>query len=409
MQVAMPNSFTGMVDYPTALQLILASADKRTDPTETLPLVEGNGRIAAQDVLASSDRPVADSSAMDGYAFVHAEMEASLPGLLARGQESAGDMPLPLQPGEARGILTGARIPPGADCVMAAERMQLDLQTGRVRPLHALASRGANIRRAGEEFTNGTRLLHRGQKLDWRHIALLASQNVRHVSVVKSPRITVVANGAELATDAPDARADSNTPMLAALLTSAGAMVKTHVVSSDNALHLRAELLSAWEQSDILVTTGGISVGETDNVLDVLKELGAEVLFRGVKIRPGKPLSVLEQGGKLVFCLPGNPGASAICALVFLLPYLRSVMGDVHGPTLIAGTVDFDLAPACDTTHFVPVSCQADGEGWRISLLPSVGASDIMVFTRANALLRIDPHTPVTVGQRRWVIPLHVS
>ncbi|MDN7356309.1 molybdopterin molybdotransferase MoeA [Acetobacter senegalensis] len=405
----MRNSFTGLVDYPTALQLVLACAEKRSDQAENVPLSHSNGRIAAQDVLAVSDRPVADISAMDGYAFAHSAMAAAPAGLRVVGQKVAGDMPSALKMGEAQGILTGARIPPGADCVMAGERMQLDLQTECVRPLHALAEQGANIRRKGEEFTRGTCLVRRGQALDWRHIALLASQNVQHVAVVRPLRIAVVANGAELAADAPDARADSNTPMLAALLASAGAEVETHVVSSDDADQLRAVLCSAWEHSDMLVTTGGISVGDTDNVLDVLKELGAGVLFRGVKIRPGKPLSILEQDGKLAFCLPGNPGASAVCALVFLLPYLRSVMGDAHRPVLIAGTVDFELASVCDTTHFVPVFCQSDGLGWRISLLPTVGASDIIVLTRANALLRVDPHAPVIAGQTRWVMPLHIN
>ncbi|MGV4877710.1 molybdopterin molybdotransferase MoeA [Acetobacter indonesiensis] len=402
----MRNMFTGMVDYATALQLILACVAPEREHHDVLPLSQLSGRIAAQDILAKEPRPVADISAMDGYAFSHAAMASASAGLPVVGQSIAGDMPAPIPSGAALAILTGSRIPSGADCVMAGERMQYDEHTGLVKPLQTLAAQGANIRKAGEEFTQGTVLVQRGQVLDWRHIALMASQGMTHGRVMKPINVAIIANGAELAPDAADSRTDSNTPMLAAMVASVGAESQTYQVYSDDAEELETVLSKAWNVADVIVTTGGISVGNTDNVLDALKNIGTETVFRGVKIRPGKPLSVMQRAGKLAFCLPGNPGASAICALAFLLPYLCAAMGKSNSMTLQPGVVDFDFNPVCDTTHFVPVRCLPSQNGWQISHVSSVGASDIRVFTQATALLRVDAEKPVVSGQVCWVLPL---
>lgn len=401
----MRNSFTSMVDCDTALRLIAACAENVSVHSMRVPLADAVGRIAAEDVRAVLPRPEADISAMDGYAFDHAAMQAAPAGLPVAGQTAAGDLPMPLPSGQALGILTGARIPQGADCVMAKERMHLT-EADCVMPAKVLAGKGANIRRAGEEFSKGEILITRGTRLDWRHTALLACQGFRDVAVVRPVRVAVVSNGAELAADASDARADSNSPMLAALLREAGAAVTQHSVPSDNEQTLMQTLADVWAEADVLVTTGGISVGQTDHVLDALSNLGAQTVFRGVTIRPGKPLTVMADGKRTAFCLPGNPGASAICALVFLLPYLRAVMGVTSPSVMVPGVVDFAFTPVVGTTHFIPVSCQPSEQGWCFSALPNVGASDIIVFSRASALLRVDPASPVEPGQARWVLPL---
>lgn len=401
----MRNSFTSMVACDTALRLIAECAKSTPLQSMRVPLAEAAGRIAAEDVRAVTARPEADISAMDGYAFDHAAMQAAQAGLPVAGQTAAGDMPMPLPTGQALGILTGARIPQGADCVMAKERMRLT-ETGCVMPAKVLADKGANIRRAGEEFSKGEILLTRGTRLDWRHIALLACQGIADVTVVRPVRVAVVSNGAELAADASDARADSNSPMLAALLRETGAEVTLHSVPSDNEQKLSETLAQVWAEADVLVTTGGISVGQTDNVLDALSSLGAQTVFRGVTIRPGKPLTVMTQGPRKAFCLPGNPGASAICAMVFLMPYLRSVMGASASASMVPAVADFAFTPVAGTTHFIPVACHPEPQGWRLSALPTVGASDIIVFSRASALLRVDPEAPVEPGQTHWVLPL---
>lgn len=390
------NAFTRLVDYPTALRLVLARAAGGARPVTRVPVAQATGRVAAADILATTCRPPADISAMDGYAFAHAAMAAHAP-LPVAGRTVAGDRPEPLAPGHARAILTGARIPAGADCVMAAERMAVAGDT--VAPATPLPACGANIRRQGEEFTTGTRLVARGQVLDWRQVAMLAAQGLRDVPVARRPRVSVVSNGAELAADAPGACPDSNAPMLASMLVTAGARVSTHIAATDNVAGQAAHLRAAIGGADIMVTTGGISVGGTDHMLGILRDMGADVVFRGVAIRPGRPLTVLALDGRTIFCLPGNPGAAAICALMFVRPYLRAFMGVETPQPTIPATATFTADAPVGVTQFIPVSLHRGPDGACCRRVPTVGASDIIAFSRADALLAVTQENPVRMGQ----------
>lgn len=399
------HDFARRVDYATALGLVLAHARQTPQPVARVPLAQATGRVAAHAVQATSARPPADISALDGYAFAHADMVAqgSLP---VDGRTVAGDRPAALAAGHARAILTGARIPAGADCVMAVERMTQGAGD-QVAPATALAQAGANIRYRGEEFGAGDVLVRAGQMLDWRHVALLASQGMRDVAVARRPRVCVLSNGAELAADAPGACADSNTPMLAAMLGSAGARVRTCSVASDDVAMQAAHLRAACTGTDVVVTTGGISVGGTDHMLDILLAMGARIVFRGVSIRPGKPFTMLEHDGRAVFCLPGNPGAAAICALAFVQPYLRVLTGAPADMAQVSATADFSADAPPDTTGFIPVSMRRGPQGWHFVRVPTAGASDIIAFSRADALLAASAENPVRAGQVAWAIPLH--
>ncbi|WP_019091831.1 molybdopterin molybdotransferase MoeA [Komagataeibacter europaeus] len=397
------NAFTRLVDYPTALRLVLACAAGSARPMTRVPLAQATGRVAAADILATTCRPPADISAMDGYAFAHDAMAAHAP-LPVAGRTVAGDRPEPLAPGHARAILTGARIPAGADCVMAAERMAVVGHA--VAPATPLAARGANIRRQGEEFATGTRLVARGQVLDWRHVALLAAQGLRDVPVTRRPRVSVLSNGAELAAGAASACPDSNAPMLASMLGAIGARVSTHAAPTDDVAAQAAHLRAAIGGADMVVTTGGISVGGTDHMLDILRDMGADVVFRGVAIRPGRPLTVLELGGRTIFCLPGNPGAAAICALMFVRPYLRAVMGADTPQPAIPATAGFTADAPAGVTQFIPVTLHHGPDGACCRRVPTVGASDIIAFSRADALLAVTAENPIRAGQVIWGMPL---
>ncbi|GAN99954.1 molybdopterin biosynthesis protein MoeA [Komagataeibacter xylinus NBRC 13693] len=400
------NSFARQVDYATALRLVRDRAARVMPSATRVPVAQATGRVAAADIMARTCRPPADISAMDGYAFAHDAMVAHgrLP---VAGRTVAGDAAIPLAPGHARAILTGARIPAGADCVMAAERMAV--VDGTVAPAAPLPASGANIRRQGEEFASCTRLVAAGQRLDWRHVALLSSQGVGDVAVIRRPRVSVVSNGAELAADAPGACPDSNAPMLASMLTGIGARVTTHAAPTDNVARQAACLHAARCGADVMVTTGGISVGDTDHMLDILRDAGARVMFRGVAIRPGRPLTVLEHDGQTIFCLPGNPGAAAICALMFVWPYLRTIMGqDMPWPGVCA-TADFTADAPPGVTLFIPVSLHPGPQGWLCRRVPTVGASDIIAFSRADALLAVTQDSPIRAGQPAWGMPLRAD
>ncbi|MFT8541039.1 molybdopterin molybdotransferase MoeA [Acetobacter sp.] len=392
-----------MVDYEHALRILSALVTTLPAPDiEHVPVHQADGRILATALQALAPRPEADISAMDGYAFCCADIADT--GLATstiplRDYVVAGDQPTPHHRGTAATILTGARLPAGADCVIARERVEV--RNGLLHLAPSDIAVGKNIRQTGEEFAAGSPLLTASQKLDWRHIALLVSQNITQVPVYKPCRVGVIASGAEFAQSAPDSRAEINTPLLHAMLTRQGAHVTSRVVCSDSREDLLAVISELAEQSDILLTTGGISVGQTDNVLPVMEQLGASCLFRRVKIRPGKPFTLMQLGSVPVFCLPGNPGATAICAQVFVLPFLRSFME--HRQALMSfpvlhGRSSFSHPSLSDATGFVPVTCAQSGMETVFSLVPSKGASDILCFSRADGLLLIPPGQAITIG-----------
>ncbi len=399
-----------MVDFEHAQAVLSALADTlRVPEIEHIPLSQANGRILANELHAVVPRPEADISAMDGYAFCCADIpvpgqhSAAIP---LQNYIVAGDQPEAHRRGTAATILTGARLPAGADCVIARERVTI--QDGMLHFALSDMTVGRNIRRAGEEFAAGARLLPAGQKLDWRHIALLASQNIKHLAVYRPRRVGVLANGAEFGAHAQDCRAEINTPMLTAMLAAMGLPVLHRVVGSDSQQDLQAAVSELAAQSDILITTGGISVGETDNILPVMKSLGASCLFRKVKIRPGKPFTVMLLGQKPVFCLPGNPGAAAICAQFFVLPFLRSLTGAEpkgSAPAIMRGRSSFSYAPPADATCFVPVYYAQSGKEGVFSLVPSQGSSDVLCFSHASGILHVPAGSSINVGDWCEAIP----
>ncbi|WP_342356367.1 molybdopterin molybdotransferase MoeA [Acetobacter okinawensis] len=401
--VIKPTPTPAMVEYDEAQTILSALADTLHSPKiDTIPLSLANGRILAENLSATTSRPESDISAMDGYTFCCADIpttDAHSISLPPQDYIVAGDQPSTHHRGTAATILTGARIPFGADCVIARERVTM--RNGMIHLNTADAIVGKNIRRAGEEFPVGHLLLNAGQKLDWRHIGLLASQNVRQLAVYRPYRIGVLANGAEFAPDAPDCRADINTPMLCAMLESMGLHVEHRIVGSDSQAELRNTVKELTAQSDIVITTGGISVGQTDNVLPVMEQLGARCLFRRVKIRPGKPFTLMQLAETPVFCLPGNPGAAAICTQIFVLPFLRSISGikPRRTPsTTLCGRSSFAFSSPPNATCLIPVQYAPSGKEGVFSLVPSQGASDVLCFSHASGILRIPAGHVVNVG-----------
>lgn len=403
-----------MVDYECAQTILSVLAETLHVPEiEYIPLDQANGRILAGDLSATASRPEADISAMDGYAFCCADLcatdtyQATIP---LKDYIVAGDQPEPHQKGTAATILTGARLPLGADCVIARERVEI--RDGLLHLAVADMVVGKNIRRAGEEFPAGLTLLKAGQKLDWRHIGLLASQNIKQLAVYKPYRVGVLGNGAEFAPDAQDNRAEINTPMLSAMLADLGIHVVRRVVGSDSQQDLRDAISELAAQSDILITTGGISVGQTDNVVPVLEQLGASGVFRRVRIRPGKPFTVMLLGQTPVFCLPGNPGATAICTQVFVMPFLRALTGvEPRSATspIIGGRSSFSFSSPADATCFVPVRYAQSGKEGVFSLVPSQGSADVLCFSHSSGILRIPAGEALHVGDWCSAIPFGLS
>lgn len=331
-----------MLSYSHALQMVLEKLSPL--PAETLSLPDALGRILAEDVAACWDMPPVDNSAMDGYAFafdgLSPEGQLSVAGLSRAGAGFAEQV----APGEAIKIMTGAPMPAGCDTVVAFEDAVED--KGCIR-LGKKTKKSDHVRYRGEEFREGEILLHQGSQLRAGEIGLLASAGVAQVSVHRIPQVALLTTGDELVDlgirPGPGQIVNSNLYLFTARIREEGFTVRSLNIAQDER-HALTERLAQGLDADMLVTTGGVSMGDYDLVQDCLKDLGFELGFWKVAIKPGKPTLFGTIKGKPVLGLPGNPAAVALTFQLFVRPALRRLAG-FRDP----------LSPMCRATLAAPV------------------------------------------------------
>lgn len=306
-----------------ALACVLAHARPR--PPEDVPIDAAAGRRLAVAAVACTDLPPFPSSAMDGYAL----RAADAPGRLRVAfRIAAGRAPTgPLPHGCCAAISTGGVVPDGADAVIPLERVRIEDETVVV---PETVSPGAHVRERGGDVRAGASILDPGTLLGPAQVGALAAAGVASVSCHAQPRVTVLATGSELKDPGhplePGQIYESNSHLLAAAVASAGAVVERLPVVADDEDEHRAALEHGLA-SDVLVTTGGVSVGPHDLVRAIERELGVEEVFWGVAMKPGKPISFGVRGSTLVFGLPGNPVSALVGAVLFVLPVLDALQG----------------------------------------------------------------------------------
>lgn len=299
-------------------------------PAETVPLRQANGRCLAEPLVARRDQPWTDLSAMDGYAVRWADMPG--PWTLA-GVTQAGALPpdQPLAAGACQRIFTGAPLPPGADTVVVQEDVAADGATIRLTG-EGPGARGRHVRPRTSDFASGQALLPAGTRLAPPQIALAALAGHGAIAVHRRPRIVIFSTGDELvppgAPCPPGKLPASNGLMIAAMAESAGALVDRESLVPD-ALDRLTEAFRAAGASgaDIIVTSGGASVGDHDLVRPALEAAGGAIDFWRVAMRPGKPLIVGRLGGAILLGLPGNPVSALVTGSLFLLPLIRRMAG----------------------------------------------------------------------------------
>lgn len=319
--------FGALLPHDEALAKLLAAAP-RIARVEDVPLAEARGRVCAEDVRAPVDVPPFDRAVMDGYAVRAADAAAPGARLRVVGVAHAGHpLATDVRAGEAARIATGAPVPQGADAVV---RVEDTAEREGVVEVHVAVPRGKSIDPAGSDLARGAPVAIVGDVLTPARLGLLASVGVARVRVVARPRVALHTSGDELLRPgempAPGRIYDSNTTSLAALLSGAGALVDVAAPLPDELGPLRAALRASAARADLVVTTGGASVGERDLAADALRAEG-EVLFHGVKVRPGKPLLAGRIGDAVVVGLPGNPTSALSNAALFVLPVVRALSG----------------------------------------------------------------------------------
>jgi molybdopterin molybdotransferase len=318
-----------MIDLAEAWARIAAAA--RPLPTEIEPLREAVGRIAAESVRSPVDLPGFDRSAMDGFAVRAQDTAPGSPPLALVGAVAAGeDSAVAIGPGQAAGITTGAALPPGADAVLRSELAAVDESAGTVAAAEPLAP-GRFVRFQGEDVAAGDKLLEAGDEVTIGRLAVLASAGVNGVTVRRPARVHLLTTGDELVAAgmplAPGQIHDSNGPVLGELAARAGARVTDHGAARDDPEDIAARVRAALSDADVLLISGGVSVGEHDHVKPVLAAEGVDELFWRVRLKPGKPLFCGLRGSTFVFGLPGNPLSVVVCYLAFVEPLLRLLHG----------------------------------------------------------------------------------
>ncbi len=315
---------SALLPFAAALERLLAGASPL--PEEAVPINSCAGRVLAQPVVARLTQPPFAASAMDGYAIRWADLHSPwrVVGESAAGHGWAGQ----LAPGEAVRIFTGAPLPDGADTVVVQEEVMRDGDVARLTG-EGPRGQGAHIRAAGQDFTAGDALIAAGTRLSPAHLGLAAAAGHGTLPVVRRPRVTLIATGDELvppgAIPGPDQIVSSNPAMLTALLHWAGADVDDPGLIRDDRAALAAAI--SGSDADLILTIGGASVGDHDLVVPVLRDLGADLDFWKIALRPGKPLLAGRLHGRQVLGLPGNPVSAYVTALLFAVPLVARMAG----------------------------------------------------------------------------------
>jgi molybdopterin molybdotransferase len=317
----------GLLPFAEARARLLAGVHRVS--AERVALASAAGRVLAVDLVAGGPLPPFDNSAMDGYAVATADLQGTPWTLPVSGESSAGGGTAHLKPGTACRIFTGAPVPAGADAVIMQEHVtrEKDMIRSDERP-----RAGQNVRRAGEDLAGGATAIASGTRLSAGGLALAAMLGAGELTVARRPRVTILCTGDELRApgEAPRAASipESNSGPLAALARQAGADVRVAPIARDEPAATLRAIEQALEGTDVLLTVGGVSVGDHDVVRPALEKAGVTLDFWRVAIKPGKPLAVGRSASAHVLGLPGNPASAIVTFALFGMPLLRAMQGD---------------------------------------------------------------------------------
>ncbi len=387
-----------MLPVDVATQIILEKTPVLE--AEEVDVLEAAGRVLAEDLVAASDMPSAPVAAVDGYAVL---VDDPSPRRKVVAEVGAGWPPdFRLGYGEAAHVMTGAVLPPGTQAVVMVEHV--NRQGSWIEILQA-APKGANIGQPGSDFHAGQKILEAGTRLGPAEIGLAAQLGRARLRVYRKPRVAVMATGDELLApgepERPGAIRDSNSYSLYCSVLEAEAVPVWLGRVRDDTTVLREALVTGLSQADVIVTSGGVSMGTRDLIKPLLKELGT-IHFGRVAIKPGKPLTFATVGSKLAFGLPGYPVSALVTFEVLVRPALLKMQGrrDIFRPCVEVRVEHSLVRPKDRREYHRAIAAWRDGEIWARST-GNQKSSRLLSLAGANALLVLDPDTsPIDAGSK---------
>lgn len=394
-----------MLEVADARQQIIQST-KTVTKTESLPLLDCLGRILSHPIIASVNVPPADNSAMDGIAIL-VDNSQKTPFTIPLSQRiPAGSVPSPLAPGTAARIFTGAEIPAEADTVVIQENCSFnddDSVTVNIPP-----NQGNNIRLLGQDIKAGDQVLPRGQRLAPQHIGLLASIGVPHVSVFRKVSVSIVSTGSELIEPGtplkPGQIYNSNQIMLVQLLKTLGCDVSICPTVEDSLTKTVEQFKNISSSSDLIISSGGVSVGDEDYVKSAVEELGNLNLWK-INIKPGKPLAFGQILSSRFLGLPGNPVSAFVTFLIFGIPLIKKLQGQNYSPPL---SFFLPSSFAIKKPRRRPEYIRVRIENNEIKQYPNQSSGVLSSTCWANALALIPDNKAISEGELVEVFPFEL-
>jgi molybdopterin molybdotransferase len=396
-----------MISVGEAQARVLARIARPTPP-EVVPVARALGRILAQDVLAPFDVPPADNSAVDGYAVRAEDLTGGRTRLsVVRDLPAGAVFEGRIGRGEALRIMTGAPMPEGADTVVPQELATPDGDLVELDPV----SPGANVRARGEDVGAGAAVLGQGAVLRPQELGLIASLGLGTVSVHARPRVALLSTGDEVVEPGHPRRPgqifDANRFSLHGLVEAAGAEPVDHGIVPDVRTLLRARFLEAAADAEVVISSGGVSVGAYDLVREVLSEIG-DIEFWQVAMQPGRPIAMGAIGPRHFFGLPGNPVASALCFLIFVRPALWRLTGrrDLEPPRFSALALEA-MRKRPGRREFKRGILRFSARGWEVTTTGPQGSGILSSMVAANCLIILEESRgDVAPGEPVLVEPL---
>ncbi|PHR58422.1 MAG: molybdopterin molybdenumtransferase MoeA [Arcobacter sp.] len=399
-----------MISYDESIEK-LEALELKSSAVEKLFLSAALGRILAEDIIAGENSPVYPTSAMDGYAILASDQESGKIKVQSQDNPAGAEVIGTVIEGLCIKTFTGSLMPEGADTLTPIENVTFD--EGHI-IINEKVPQGFAVRPVGESFKEGEVLIKKGSKLGYAEIGVMASLNVVMAPVFIKPRVAVLSTGSEIldlgeASSHASQIRSSNNYTLAALAEQAGATVVQLGIVKDDKKSITQGFLNALDSADLIVTTGGVSVGDYDFVKDIIPSLGAEVIYKGVKIKPGQHIMLAKKDDKLIIALPGFAYSSTVTFMLYVIPLIHRMLEQKASLPMVEATLTQAFIKRAKKTEFSPCNLKFKHGRYEVDFDgKKVGTSAILTNMLGNCSLVVtsENSTSLEVGDKVKVINL---